>query len=140
MHAPCKIVMHFQMQMRGLRRTRIATKRNEISLCHRQLTGTKSESTYALLLNILMFPQLRYYARRKTLEVAINACIAFRMMDVKCISKTEKPNGNLTDISIANGIKCLAFHLTGLDVYPTMKMIRAWLGKVAGQLNVIMDR
>ena len=32
--------------------------------------------------NILMFPQLRYYARRKTLEVTINACIAFRMMDV----------------------------------------------------------
>ena len=61
------------------------------------------------------------------------------MMDVKCISKTEKPNGNLTDISIDNGIKCLAFHLTGLDVYPTMKMIGAWLGKVAGQLYIIMD-
>ena len=138
-HAPRLRVVNFEMKMWSRRGTGIPADGYELPLCNGKFKGTEMKLALGRMPGILLLADKGSYLGSETLQVAIDAGVAFGVMHINGIAKAKHPNGNHRHIASADGKDGLAFYPTRLDVDTTMEMVGTRFAEVSCQHHLIID-
>ncbi len=135
-HDPRLGVVDFQVQMRTCGVACVATDGYQLACLDRELRRWQNHRQRVVALTL----HQGFVFRGKALQMAVDAGMAVRVVDVDGVAKPIHANGQPADVALGNGKNRLSLLVVGLDVQSAMKVPRTWFTEIACQRDFIVDR